>query len=93
MSNEIQLRHSLVIANGSYQYISAATAFNANQLVAGGPTPGQLLVSLAGIDVDLTQLTTQGMCRITNLDTASSVNTNYITYGMHITAQGCLVST
>ncbi len=91
MANEIQLRHSLVIANGPYQYISAATAFNADQLVAGGPTPGTIAVSLAGIDVDLTQLTTPGMCRITNLDTPGTGNTNYITYGMHIQASGIYI--
>lgn len=43
----------------------------------GGPTPGTILVDTAGTNIDLSQLTTPGLCWMQNLDAA-----NYVEYGM-----------
>lgn len=47
-----------------------------------GPTPGAIAVSTTGTSVDLSELTTPGLCRICNLD-----STNYVTYGLYDDAQ------
>lgn len=79
MANEIQVRSSLQVNNGNLRYQSQPTAFTATQNGgAKGPTPGMLSVSTTGTDVDLSQLSTPGVCRIMNLD-----DTNYIEWGIH----------
>lgn len=58
--------------------------FNYRGTVSGterGPYPGALLVSTAGVDVDLTQLTTPGLTIIRNLD-SSALTTHYIEAGI-----------
>jgi hypothetical protein len=41
-----------------------------------GPTPGSFTVSTSGTDVDLSKLTTPGLCRLVNMDAS-----NYVVYG------------
>ena len=69
MVDEAQIRSSLQITVGNdTQYRSAPTAFNANVPVFKGPTPGLISVTTAGVDVDLSLLTTPGLAFIQNLD-------------------------
>lgn len=78
MANEIRVQTSLQINTGSLQYRSQPTQFNADMAGIGGPTPGQLVASLIGTDVDLSELEELGgLCRIQNLD-----DTNFVTYGI-----------
>jgi hypothetical protein len=83
MSNEATIRSSLIILkdDGSgttlLQYAGQPTAFQADVTGTFGPTPGAFAASTAGTDVDLTELTTPGLCRIMNQD-----DTNYVTVGM-----------
>jgi hypothetical protein len=80
MSGEAQLQVSLQInkndADGVVQYRSYPTQFTADVDGAMGPTPGAFLASIYGTDVDLSELTTPGLCRISNQDPA-----NYVTFG------------
>ena len=77
MSNEATVRSSIQIKVGGLNYIPAASAFNVDVSVAKGPTPGLVVVPILGVDVDFSELTTPGLCRITNYDT-----TNFVTYGL-----------
>ncbi len=80
MSNEIQIRSTLQVRNDTtgQQYLSQPTAFNADQTTPGGPTPGYVLVSKAGTDINLSQITSPGgWCRIQNLDP-----TNFVEIGV-----------
>lgn len=80
MSDEAQVRSSLQIRNSTstFLYQSQPTFFNADVSVINGPTPGMLTVPIDGIAVDLSQLTTPGLCRIQNTDI-----TNFVTVGVY----------
>lgn len=77
MANEATIQTSLQIVKGSKQYRSIPSSFRADVSGSGGPTPGAILVSTAGTDVDLTQLTSPGLCRIQNTDAG-----NYVEVGV-----------
>ncbi len=77
MSNEIRVQSSLQVRKGELDYSSRPTSFNANMAGSRGPTPGMVMCSPTGTDIDLTQLAVLGgVCRIQNLDP-----TNYIECG------------
>lgn len=78
MANEATVRSSLQILEGKVDYRSQPTVFLAD-VAAGtkGPTPGALTATVAGIDVDLSELTVPGLCRIMNLD-----GTNFVEVGI-----------
>lgn len=80
MASEATIRTSLQIRKGNLTYQSQPTAFIADVAGTKGPVPGAISVSVPGIDVDLSELTTPGLCRIQNLD-----STNYVTYGKYDT--------
>lgn len=77
MSNEATIRTGIQIIVDGLTYRPPTTAFNVDVSAAKGPTPGLVVVSIFGIDVLFTDLTTPGLCRITNYDL-----TNFITYGL-----------
>ena len=81
MSSEAQLQISLKInksgTSGNLNYQSYPTQFTSDVDGALGPTPGAFLVSVDGTDVDLSQLTTPGLCRLSNQD-----GNNFVTYGL-----------
>lgn len=78
MANEIRVTCSLQIKKGNINYQSRPTAFTADMQGDVGPAVGTILVPLAGVNVDLSQLGTPGLCRIQNLDT-----TNYVVIGIY----------
>ena len=82
MANEVSVRSSLTINNGSLSYSSRPTSYQADATGAKGPTPGALTISTSGTEIDLTQLTTPGFCRISNLDPSTS--NNYVEYGVYV---------
>ena len=73
MANEATIRSSLQIQQGEVDYSSRPAAFTATVTGSKGPTPGAVLCSTAGTDIDLTELTTPSLCRIQNLDAANRV--------------------
>lgn len=83
MAGEIQVSAGLTIrqldASGNIllQYTSLPAAFLADMTGAKGPVPGAFTAATTGTDVDLSELTTPGVCIIKNFD-----DTNYVTYGM-----------
>jgi len=77
MSDEASIVASLQILNGNLEYHNTPTSFTADVTGVNGPTPGAITVPTTGIDVDLSQLTTPGLCWMMNLD-----DTNYVTYGI-----------
>lgn len=77
MANEFDARLSVSIKKGNLDYQSRPTDFQADQVGDGGPTPGTILCSTDGTDVDLTELTTPGIAWIMNLDV-----TNYVEVGV-----------
>lgn len=68
MSNEIQVRSSLTIKKGGLFFPNQPLGFSDTMVGLGGPTPGYLLATTAGIDVDLSELNVPGWCVINNLD-------------------------
>lgn len=78
MANEITIRNSLQIQNGNLDYRSRPTSFRANMSGLDGPVPGAVSCAVApGTNIDLSELTTPGMCWVQNLDAD-----NYVTIGM-----------
>jgi len=83
MSNEATIRSSLAIRKESgdlvtIQYSGQPTAFLGDVTGTKGPVPGAVACSTAGTDIDLSELTTPGYCRIMNQDP-----TNYVTVGIY----------
>lgn len=72
----------LQIKDGNLFYRPGSTTFKADlDGDAYGPTPGNLLVTVAGIDVDLSNLSSLGgWCRIQNLDEVAS-SANFLSIG------------
>ena len=78
MANEAEVRSSLQITGGDTEYRSQPTTFLADVSdVTKGPTPGLVVATVAGVDVDLSLLTVPGLCRIQNKD-----DTNFIEVGI-----------
>lgn len=74
MSNEIQVSLSInaVKGNGSYQNLPKTfTADMDGSFV--GPSPGGLIISVSGTDVNLDQFGTPGICFINNTDDTYAV--------------------
>lgn len=78
MANEITVNCGLNIKNGSLDYAARPNSFRADMSTIGGPTPGTIAVPVTGVQIDLSGLSTPGICRIQNLDT-----TNYVTVGIY----------
>lgn len=79
MASEAVVTSDLRINVGGIQYRSPQPSrFQANVSLANGPTPGAFPVSVSGTDVNLSLLTTPGLCSVQNLD-----STNYVTLGVY----------
>lgn len=78
MANEITVASNMRVAKGNLNYTSSPSGFRVTMTGLGGPTPGGILVAVTGTNINLTALTTPGMCRILNLDT-----TNFVTLGVY----------
>lgn len=78
MSREATILSSLRIAKGKLVYQSNPTAFYVDVTTAKGPVPGAIAATVAGVDVDLSGLTTPSLCRLMNLD-----DTNFVTVGAY----------
>lgn len=78
MANEVIISGSIRIRkpNPGLKYTSLPTAFKMSMSGNKGPVPGSITVHPAGTNVDFSQLTIPGPCRITNQDL-----TNYIEIG------------
>jgi len=82
MVDESTINSSLKIQVGSLDYISRPSSFKADVSAAGGPTPGQILATTAGVNVDLSAIATPGLCRIQNLEPTGG---NFVQVGVHDT--------
>lgn len=78
MANEATIRSSLQINANNLQYGNRKTTFKADVERRKGPTPGAITVDVLGTDVDLSELTTPGLCQLENQDSE-----NYVTYGIY----------
>jgi len=78
MANEAVLQVGLRIQKGNLSYQSLPQSFTATVTGSKGPTPGAITVTTAGVNVDLSGLTTPGLCRLMNLD-----STNVVEWGVH----------
>lgn len=84
MANEATIRTTLQIrksdddGNVILDYQSRPSGFTADVDGSKGPCPGSIAVSVSGTDIDFSQLTTPGLCRIMNQD-----STNYVTLGVY----------
>lgn len=68
MSNEISVTASLTISKDNLSYQNSPRSFRADMTTAAGPTPGLVVATPLGQTVDLSLLTTPGMCCITNIN-------------------------
>lgn len=78
MADEITIRVSLRVVNGTLYHQSNPTAFTANMAGTGGPSPGTIVATTAGTDVYFTGLTEPGWCSFQNYDP-----TNYVQIGIY----------
>src|SRR5678816_4215564 len=75
---DVQVTSMMVIRKDNLYYQDQPSAYTATLVGTKGPVPGAISVPTTGVDVDLSQLTTPGLCRIANLDL-----TNYVEWGIH----------
>ena len=68
MADEATIYSSMRIVKGHLEYNSLPSSFSADVSTAKAPTPGQVAVTVSGTTIDLSALTTPGLCRIQNLD-------------------------
>lgn len=79
MANEATIRSSLQIQKGNLDYRSYPTQFQEDVAGSIGPTPGATLCAVApGTDIDLSELTNPGLCKIHNID-----STNFVRVGVY----------
>ena len=86
MADEADVRISVNIEGDNLKYRSHPTGFRADVTGRKGPTPGAVAVTLLGVNIDLSQLTTPGLCVIKNL--AADDTTDYVTVGIYDTSAG-----
>jgi hypothetical protein len=82
MSEEVNVSSSLQITkvDGSktlLSYQSSPTSFIGSMSGTKGPVPGSIQATLAGVDIDFSQLTTPAYCRMMNYDAD-----NFVEYGI-----------
>lgn len=73
MANEAQIRSSLLLRVGNLFYKSPQNGFTANVSGSFGPVPGAIRATTDGVDVDLSALTSPGLCVFKNLDANNPV--------------------
>lgn len=73
MAGEATLRVSLTIRKDNLNYQSNPTGFSATVTGTKGPTPGYVLISTLGTDIDLSKLTQPGLCWMQNLSLVNAV--------------------
>lgn len=78
MANEVRVLAGLQINFGNLKYTSPVQSFLADLTGAAGPTPGAINVTTAGVDIDLSALTTPGWAFFYNNDSE-----NYVEIGVH----------
>lgn len=81
MANEATVQAGLQVFKGTdpiqIQYLSRPGSFVADVAGAKGPVPGAFTATLAGTDVDFSELTQPGLALFKNLDA-----TNFVTWGI-----------
>lgn len=79
MANEATLNLSLYInqPTGLGQWRSSIPSFRANVVGTIGPTPGGIIATVAGVDINFGSLTIPALCVIQNYDP-----TNFVEWGM-----------
>jgi hypothetical protein len=78
MANEISLQSGITVRKGFLDQLTRPSSFRDTMLEVGGPTPGTLIVTTTGMDVDLSQLVEPGWIWVQNLDPD-----NYVELGLH----------
>lgn len=78
MANEAQVVCGLQIVKDYLNYYSQPQSFSADIDAGKGPSPGAITATVIGTDVDLSNLTQPGLCRLHNQDL-----TNYVTAGVY----------
>lgn len=81
MSGEVKSRSYLSIDKGNLHWRSSRSEFTADVDAAepGGPSPGTVLATTSGVNVDLSKLTNPSLCEIEN---NSPTTGNYVTVGI-----------
>ena len=78
MAGTVTVVASLTIeGSGNLKYRSYPTTFQSSVTGNKGPSPGSILASTDGTDVDLSELNQPGFCRFVNQDSA-----NFVTIGI-----------
>ena len=78
MSNEATRTSRLRYKKGKVNWVESLSSFTFDVSgTAKGPVPGAVEATVAGVSVDLSELSTPGACRLHNLD-----STNFVTYGI-----------
>lgn len=88
MANEISLDIRMSLANGNSTYLFSPGTDRIDQAAIGGPTPGFLNIGTTEESVAFTELGTEGLCIIQNLDSTNYVQIGFSTgvYGARLKA-------
>lgn len=80
--NEVTIRSSIIVKNGSAPPSNYNASFLADQALKGGPSPGELIIDASGRDVFFTELTTAGWAWIQNMEDPTTSDV-YVTFGIY----------
>lgn len=83
MASEATISCSLSVRKDNLMYQSPGQTGTLDVTGTKGPVPGAITVALAGTDIDLSQLTTPGVCWMINVD-----QTNFVEIGIKEPATG-----
>jgi hypothetical protein len=77
MANEISVTLRVNVRNGSMNEVIQSPTKSIDQAAIGGPAPGYLTIGTTEETVPLSEISTLGLCYITNHDA-----TNYVDFGV-----------
>lgn len=75
--SDVSFRGSLDVRKGNLRYKHPKSSFQADMDGSLGPTPGALLISVAGTDINLDEIIVPGFVVVDNYD-----DTNFFTLGL-----------
>ncbi len=78
MANEARVQSGFTLTKGNLTRRGQTAVFGVDVDGTKGPSPGAVTVSTSGTDVSFSQLSTPGLCQLTNLDSS-----NYFEYGIY----------
>lgn len=81
--SDVSIRAGLIFTKGTFRFSTQPTSFTDSVTTAFGPTPGAITATTAGVNVDLSALTTPGYVRLSSQEPTGG---NFVSWGLFVAA-------